>query len=350
MFVKSNTNSVADYVKNDLFFLGMKNAFEQQGHEVILEGSDSYYFSANRAYRWPFLYKVFWKISRKTGLYKFDRKRFSQRIAEQVRKENIHAIFTEVNFNIDPKVIKAECPDVKVTQWFGILPDQMTKEQVAIVNDYDHHFCPVKYDAWLEACHVDSSKFNYMSSGCLSTEEIYHDLDNDHAYDVCFVGGVGGVHKNRLEILEFIANKVPSFAFYGYGEKDIPEGYTLKNRFKGWVDHRGMRKVFSSSKIALNIPSVNYDRITHGYNIRLIEIAGCQGALQICSSHKNIAEFYQEEEEIITFDSKEDLLEKIQFILRHEPVRKQMVDQAYEKALMHSYENKIHRILKVIEG
>ena len=350
IIIRKDTRSVEDYVKDDLFFLGMKSAFEKKGHDVVLFGSDSYFLPSEVAYRFRFFYKAYWKISRKLGFFKFDRKCLSKKIAKKIKAEGIDVVFTEANYNIDPRLIKSICPNVKVTQWFGILPDQLNADQVDIVNKYDHHFCPVTYDDWLSECGIDSSKFVYMSSGCLSTEEVYHEVDKDHSYDVCFVGGVGDVHKNRIEILEYIATHVPSFAFYGYGEKHIPEGYALRNKFKGWVDHKIMRKIFSSSKIAINISTVNYDKITKGFNIRLIEIPACKGALQICSYHKNLQEFYTEDEEIATFHSKEELLEKIRFFLRHEPLRKQMVEMGYEKALKHSYDNKIDRIISVIES
>jgi len=350
MFVRKDTRSIEDYVQKDLFFRGMRDALAQKGHAVELIGSDSYFFNSQRAYRFRFLYKVFWKISRRTGFFKYDRKRFSKHIAQVINANGIEVLFTEANYNIDPDIIRSLSPKVKITQWFGILPDQLNADQVGIVNKYDHHFCPVAYDDWLEEYGIDSSKFVYMSSGCLSTDEIYFEQDDNHSYDVCFVGGVGGIHENRIEILEHIATHIPSFAYYGYGEKNIPDGYALKNKFKGWVDHNTMRKIFSSSKIAINISTVNYDKITKGFNIRLIEIPGCKGALQICSYHKNLEEFFKEDEEIVLFNSKEELLEKIRFILRHEPVRKQIVDQAYEKAMDHSYENKIGRIISVMES
>ena len=349
-FIDRGTRLVEDYIQYDHLFQAYWKHFKAAGWHCSLFGSDSFFFPARFAYRSPKLYDFLRKAMRKTGLYKIDRYLYTHSLARRVNSLGIDLIFTEVNFNVDSELLAKLCPKLTLTQWFGILPDLLSPDDIRIVNGYHLNLCPVDYDAWLQEKGIDPSTFFYASCGAVDTDLIYHEEDTDYAHDICFVGGLGPVHSNRLELLEAVAQRFDSFAFYGYGEEHIPDGYLLKQRFKGWADHTELRKIFSSCKVAINISSINYDRIVRGYNIRTLEIPACNGALQICNEHPNLNEFFEEGKEIITYTDIPDLLDKASYYLSDESKRASIVTKAYERCLAHSYTAKMPSILAAIEA
>ena len=348
-FIGPGLKSTEEYAQRDHFFSAYLKHFKATGWNCTLYGTDSFILPANFAYRWPKPYDLIRKAMRKTGMHRIDRYFYTRALAKRIYRLKVDLLYTEVNFNLDTELLEKLCPNLTMCQWFGILPDLLGKDDVRIVNGYHLKLCPVVYDDWLRECGVDPSTFYYASCGAVDTDLIYHELDEHYAHDLCFIGGLGAVHSNRLELLESLAQEFDSFAFYGYGEEHIPEGYRLKERFKGWVDHEKLRKVFSSSKVAINISSINYDRIVQGYNIRTLEIPACNGAVQICSHHPNIDEFFEEGKEIITFKDSADLIKKVKYYLTQDKERKEIVARAYEKCLGHSYDQKIPQILAALE-
>lgn len=103
----------------------------------------------------------------------------------------------------------------------------------------------------------------------------------------------------------------------------------LKNvKQQGRVDYYNeMPLVFANSKININI---TLRSIMSGIPLRVIDIAG-SGGLVMSNYQEEAAEYFKNEEEIILFTGKEELIEKCDFYLRHDSLRLKIAQNGLQR-------------------
>ena len=67
----------------------------------------------------------------------------SKSIAKYCYEKNINIIFTEINDLISPRIIKQNCNNLKIVQWFGVFPDMLSNDTLSICKEYDKLIGPV---------------------------------------------------------------------------------------------------------------------------------------------------------------------------------------------------------------
>jgi spore maturation protein CgeB len=105
-------------------------------------------------------------------------------------------------------------------------------------------------------------------------------------------------------------------------------------------------KAFNAGKIVLNTTQ----GAVSGVNQRFFEIAGC-GGFQIFENNdtKAVDELLTIGKEVIVFDTVKDLMEKVDYYLRHPEERKKIADAAYERAHReHTFQKRLETMLEVI--
>lgn len=143
--------------------------------------------------------------------------------------------------------------------------------------------------------------------------------------------------EQRMNAVKAIENK-----------EDIDKGYSLENKYdfrlytgsdtgalqkldlfnRGTVDYRTqMPLVFAGSKINLNI---SLRSIHSGIPLRVLDIMAC-GGFVLSNWQPEIAEYFEEGVEIVTFDSLEDCLDKAAYYLSHEEERRQIAANGRDK-------------------
>lgn len=344
----SNCKTVEDYLKNDAFFGGINEGFKKLGHKTYLSFEESFFISGNFNIKFRFFSNLIRFIFRKTRFFKIDSFFFSIKIALFCKRNNIQIIFSEINSSFSPKIIKKLCKNITITQWYGIFPDMSTKYTLKKLIEYDFIWTPgkLKKDVY-QKTELPIKKFKYIGSG-VNLNMLKYEYDAEFKYDVVFVGGLGKYHSNRIEVLEAVAQKFNSFALYGHGIENVPDHYLLKKRYKGWINPKELRKLYSSSKIALNLMLNNYERVEVGFNQRLFEIAACGGALQLCKYDVKIQNFFDIGKDLDCFDNIEDLLAKINFYLSKNEVRKKLVNNSYLKVKQYSYSEKVKKMMTIM--
>ena len=86
----------------------------------------------------------------------------------------------------------------------------------------------------------------------------------------------------------------------------------------------------------------------HGVNNTLFEAAGC-GTFQICDERPTLQEFFKPGEELVTFCSRKELVEKIRYYLGRDEERKQIGTRAAERAHReHTYEKRLTQMLQTL--
>ncbi len=83
---------------------------------------------------------------------------------------------------------------------------------------------------------------------------------------------------------------------------------------------------------------------------RSIEIPACSGFMvaERTDEHKSL---FKEDKEVVYFNTKEELLEKVRYYLKNEEARKKIAKAGYErsKKSKYSYDDMVDKILKAID-
>ena len=118
----------------------------------------------------------------------------------------------------------------------------------------------------------------------------------------------------------------------------------VKNR--GIADsERVMPKIFKCSKIHLNI---TLRSIKSGVPQRALDIMGCGGFL-MANYQPELAEYFIPGEDLVLYDSVDDLIQKIDYYLSHEEERLQIAKNGYEKVKRyHTYDTRLTEILNTV--
>ena len=148
-------------------------------------------------------------------------------------------------------------------------------------------------------------------------------------------------HQERVGLLKAAAEHFDVRLFTGSTSDELPEYI-----YAGTVTYdKEMPRVFRESKINLNI---TLRSITSGIPLRALDIMGAGGFL-LTNYQPEIAEYFEDGKEVVLFDSKEDMLDKIAYYLEHEDERKQIAYNGWKKVQNgFTYENQIRKIFSTI--
>ncbi|MFM8408098.1 MAG: glycosyltransferase [Pirellulaceae bacterium] len=104
---------------------------------------------------------------------------------------------------------------------------------------------------------------------------------------------------------------------------------------------------FRGAKIVLN--NLHYSEI-EGLNCRCFEAAG-SGAFQLLDWRPTLPQLFQEGQEVVSFRSPEEMVEKVRYWLPREDERREIGDRARQRALAeHTFEHRLSRLLNILEG
>ena len=144
----------------------------------------------------------------------------------------------------------------------------------------------------------------------------------------------------RVDLLSAVAehHMVDLFTYVkGLGWPNIRE--------HGVVDYsREMPLVFKQSKINLNI---TLRSIKSGVPLRAMDIMGCGGFL-LSNFQADFLDYFVPGEDFVFYESKEDLLRKIDYYLEHEEERKAIARNGHDKvAAGHTYRHRVREMLDI---
>lgn len=111
-------------------------------------------------------------------------------------------------------------------------------------------------------------------------------------------------------------------------------------------------KIFNASKININLHSSTekdgVDPDGDFVNPRTVELASSE-AFQLVDKRSLLSEMFEDGKEVVTFTSRDDLLQKIDYYLHHEDERQKIIQNAKARALKdHTYANRVKEILATI--
>ncbi|MCR5665522.1 MAG: glycosyltransferase [Eubacterium sp.] len=147
----------------------------------------------------------------------------------------------------------------------------------------------------------------------------------------------------RIRLLSAISEKYPLKIFSKANSSTIP-----KAAFPGTVDYyEQMPLVFQCSKINLNI---TLRSIINGIPLRAFDIMG-NGGFLLTNFQSDLLNYFVPNEDFVYFESKDDLLTKVDYYLTHEKERKEIAANGLARVKAdHTYVHRAKLILEVVMG
>lgn len=206
-----------------------------------------------------------------------------------------------------------------------------------------------------------------------SNETVYKPLDNTHKYyDLCFVGTF---FKERAELFEqclpllkelkvyfaghWVGENAKDEKGYTFGEFGLPYDHPIREMLG---DNRGVTTppfkvniLYNESKV-VPCPHRNKEWLGNttfeaaNFSPRVFE-AATSGVFQLVSGNREklIREFFTEDE-IVTYDSAMDFMDKLKYYLKHTEERERIVGNARKKVLSaHTYKHRAEQVLNYIK-
>ncbi len=175
----------------------------------------------------------------------------------------------------------------------------------------------------------------------------------NHKKDIVFIGNFSRYHLYRFEIVEYLLQNDVNIDIYGTISDNFYPESLLKGKIKAPVMGAEMFDVYKQYKMALHVfgagtENDGIDWSSYAGAKRIFEITGVGVAL--CASYQdNLMEMFNEDE-IITFKTKEECLQKIKYYVSKKDVLSQIAMRGQQKTLAkHTFYNRALELLKLIE-
>jgi spore maturation protein CgeB len=189
---------------------------------------------------------------------------------------------------------------------------------------------------------IRSTTFRYLPEAC--NPRVHRTIElsaQDQAKYGCEIMIAGTLYYYRQEILRQLSD----FDLRVWGSRPGWLLYRLSGRHEGRdvvMDEKA--KAMRAARICLN--TLNFSEV-NAMNCRAFEIAGC-GGFQLISSAPVIVEHFEPGVELVTFNSTDDLLEKIRHYLDNPQQAREIALRGQQRAHReHTYENRLGEILRI---
>lgn len=284
------------------------------------------------------LSNAFFDIYQRTPFYE---EKLAKRLAQVVDDRQIQLVIACHDF-LTPGQARAikQVGDVKLALWF---PDAVLNfgKSMFLAGDYDRLYFKdtylvdrIKRDYGLPAFYLPEC-CNPRRHGAVSLTA------KDIKKYACDITTAGNLNSHRLTVFSHLS---------GYNVKiwGVAPPFWIKNHDAAkfyqneFVAHEEKAKAFLAAKIVLN--TIHLSEI-NGVNVRTFEIAAA-GAFQLATHKPDVKDLFLEGEEIITFNSIEDLKEKVKFYIDKEDLRNEIAQKARIRVLAeHTYEKRLKKII-----
>jgi spore maturation protein CgeB len=208
---------------------------------------------------------------------------------------------------------------------------EIIKEYDLILTSFPH------YVEKLKSLGVRSEYFRIGFDEVILSDLGLHEKD----IPVSFVGGISRHHAEAVEMLEHMAQRTP-IQFFGYGAERLPANSPILPRHHGEVWGLDMYRTLARSQITIN----RHIDVAGDYanNMRLFEATGV-GTLLITDSKKNIGDLFEPGKEILTYSSKEEAAELVNFYISN-PAEAKIIAKAGQKRTLeqHTYKKRMDEL------
>jgi spore maturation protein CgeB len=294
--------------------------------------------------RFTLLYRLFNKIK-----VVLDLDGVNKRLLSNIKVFNPNIVFIVKGNSIYPwtlKYIKCNYPEIKLVSF--------SNDNMSIWSNKSiyYHFGINYYDL-VVSINIDSyrkiEKFYYGRVLYIdkSYSEIHHKFISveNKDYDCLFIGSY---EKERFEIMKYLAENGVRVSIYGNmwskaKASDVSKNLTI--HFKELVGD-DYKRTLANAKVVLGfLRKVNLDTQTS----RTFEVPAC-GGFMIMEYTENQDRLFAEDKEMVYFRTKEELLNKVLYYIKHQDEAKSIVNRARLRCETDGYEYgyRINTILEEI--
>jgi spore maturation protein CgeB len=217
-----------------------------------------------------------------------------------------------------------------------------------VSSSYDHFFTIQKDDFHSELKSAGVNDCYYLPQAAQTTThrpiELSFDQKKQYEADISFLGAA---YHNRVQSFPRLLGH--DFKIWGTGWNiESPLGKRLQNNNKRVTTDETV-KIYNAGKINLNLHSstFHYGINPEGdfVNPRTFEIAACKG-FQLVDSRSDLKNLFKVDEEIITFQSLDELKDQINYFLEDQDLRNVIANKSYKRILNeHTIEHRMQEML-----
>lgn len=172
---------------------------------------------------------------------------------------------------------------------------------------------------------------NLDASYLVGAKQLYADMINAEI-----------THRERKDLISALAEK-NKFTLYTGSDVESISGIQAGGTVSYDIE---MPRVFRTSRINLNI---TLRSIISGIPLRALDIMGAGGFL-LSNYQTELAEYFVDGEEVVLFESKEDLLAKATYYIEHEEERQEIAYRGWKKVQEEfSYDVLLKKMFKMID-
>ncbi len=322
---------------------GIKNAFEEAGHRVVFIHQRINYlvpkFLSQNQFLWRLTIRQFQFLKLK------NKNRFNKHILNLCKREHINILFAAPKGSgIRPETLhQLKNLGVKNVGWFTEnFYHPLHKKWVE--ENYRHYDFVFVFDSEaakdMDARAGGSCRVFYMPMALdpadYAIDEVSGEDQKKYECDVCFVGAK---YPEREELLRAVAGLGVKLKIFGWPDWEKSD---LAAYYHGPLSISEMAKAYHLSRININC---NLWPAKGSVNLKTYEIPA-SGGFELCDDQRDLYGLFEVGKEIATYDSKEEMVNKIKHYLSHEEERAAVARAGHDRILRdHTLKKRIQQIL-----
>jgi len=211
----------------------------------------------------------------------------------------------------------------------------------------------VDYNFFFEKTDIEKVQGSLKKKSCFLPlaldEKVYFPTNEEKTIDLSFVGFL---FEKRVRLLHTIIKEFKGACVKIYGATNFPKGSELYKITRSYPEAFMLKtirpvlvnKLYNQSKVCLN---VHHAQSIYGVNQRFFEVSGSR-SFQLVEKNPYISDNFSEGE-IVTYETEDELLQKIQYYLNDGPARARCAEAAYKKVISeHTFTHRIKYVLEVV--
>ena len=263
--------------------------------------------------------------------------------------------------DIAKEQIKAFKPEILYCQDLSFFPNEVLFEikkennirlivgQIAcplppksFLNPYD--LILTSFPHFVERLRNDGKNCDYFKIG-FDKRILSKTIQNDRDIDFSFMGGISKHHSYASKNIEYLI-KNAKLQVYGYGAQKLPLNSIIRRNHNGERWGLDMYNILSRTKISFN-RHINVAE-NNANNMRLFEATG-MGSLLMTDQKDNLKELFEIDREIVTYNSKEEALEKFNYLINNPKEIEKIAKSGQLRTLEeHTYEIRIKELIEIL--
>lgn len=194
---------------------------------------------------------------------------------------------------------------------------------------------------------IDFWPLGAFDTFCDTTKTETNILIKKRDIDVIYIGSMA---LNKMPLLAFIKKSLgKNMQLYGLTNLKRNVYFNLKFGFPGWVrelEFENYVPLYQRTKIGIN---THFRGKFSVGNYRLFDLPA-NGIMQISDGGDYLNEFFKVGEEIETYDTKEELIDKIKYYLQNDKARERIALAGFKRVMHdHRMNSRLHELSKILK-